>query len=263
MVSPLRDRFKGWRRISPADRLCARKQPRAIVNATVIGGCSRGHVAAGGAPDERFGVQPGRTRGVGTMGRGISMDGVTSLEPFGGKRGTTRVSDGQRAVARGAPPYWVHPLPAEGAHGHQNHREGGKMAPARLLGLVDEARDAQRVRRDPVRDQPRNLHHSEPGALADFVEEHKAIHVATLASSARPKYLNTLKNHILPAFGPLRLCDLGEDLQAFINQKNYSVNSHDGRRDGPDPRNWRVPHPARSPPRVRAAGLGPGIFRAW
>lgn len=68
--------------------------------------------------------------------------------------------------------------------------------------------------------------------LADFVEKYKEIHVATLASSASPKYLNMLKNHILPAFGHLRLCDIGvEQLQAFINQKTAAGMSYWSRND--------------------------------
>jgi Phage integrase, N-terminal SAM-like domain len=45
-------------------------------------------------------------------------------------------------------------------------------------------------------------------AFRELVERFLALHVPTLGSATRENYQTQIKNHILPAFGDLRLCDI-------------------------------------------------------
>ena len=56
--------------------------------------------------------------------------------------------------------------------------------------------------------------------IEDFAKVYKQQHLITLAPGGRERDISLLDNHILPAFGPMRLCDVGtEDIQEFLNAK--------------------------------------------
>jgi integrase len=55
------------------------------------------------------------------------------------------------------------------------------------------------------------------GDVAEMYREH---HIPTLAPGGKSKQLSLLKNHVLPAFGEMRICDVGtQEIQAFLNSK--------------------------------------------
>ena len=56
--------------------------------------------------------------------------------------------------------------------------------------------------------------------VRDFVKMYEQRHVPSLALGPRKKYESLLRNHIVPAVGDFRLCDLGAaDVQDFLNRK--------------------------------------------
>jgi integrase len=56
--------------------------------------------------------------------------------------------------------------------------------------------------------------------LAAFAKVYETQHLPTLAPGGREQQHGLLKNHILPALGAMRLCDLGTlEIQAFLNAK--------------------------------------------
>ena len=56
--------------------------------------------------------------------------------------------------------------------------------------------------------------------FGEFVKQYLNQHVSTLAPGPKQKYTSLLKNHILPAFGEGRLCDVRTEIvQAFLNKK--------------------------------------------
>jgi integrase len=56
--------------------------------------------------------------------------------------------------------------------------------------------------------------------LRDFLKIYEQKHMPTLALGPRKKYESLLKNHVVPALGHRRLCDVGtEDVQTFLNAK--------------------------------------------
>ena len=91
------------------------------------------------------------------------------------------------------------------------------------LGYCDEMtkREAQRLRDEIMRDVNREAYTLQSQVrFTDFVRVYKEQHVVTLALGPQQKYLSLLDNHIVPAFGKLRLCDIGTQLiQALINAK--------------------------------------------
>lgn len=55
------------------------------------------------------------------------------------------------------------------------------------------------------------------GDVAEMYREH---HIPTLAPGGKSKQLSLLKNHVLPAFGEMRICDVGtQEIQALLNRK--------------------------------------------
>ena len=91
------------------------------------------------------------------------------------------------------------------------------------LGCCNEMtkREAQRLRDEIMRDVNREVYTLQSQVrFRDFVTVYKEQHVVTLAPGPRQKYLSLLDNHIVPAFGKLRLCDIGtQEIQALINAK--------------------------------------------
>jgi integrase len=91
------------------------------------------------------------------------------------------------------------------------------------LGYCDEMtkRQAERLRDEILRkvnDQVYTIQNQLP--FGEFVKLYLQQHVPTLAPGPRQKYTSLLQNHILPAFGEKRMCDIRTDVvQAFLNQK--------------------------------------------
>src|SRR5439155_3455178 len=57
-------------------------------------------------------------------------------------------------------------------------------------------------------------------AFRGLVERFLALHVPTLGSATRENYQTQVKNHILPAFGDLRLCDINRTIVGtWLNAK--------------------------------------------
>jgi integrase len=57
-------------------------------------------------------------------------------------------------------------------------------------------------------------------AFRELVERFLALHVPTLGSATRENYQMQIKNHILPAFGDLRLCDITKTIVGtWLNAK--------------------------------------------
>jgi hypothetical protein len=57
-------------------------------------------------------------------------------------------------------------------------------------------------------------------AFRELVERFLALHVPTLGSATRQNYQMQIKNHILPAFGDLRLCDITKTIVGtWLNAK--------------------------------------------
>jgi len=57
-------------------------------------------------------------------------------------------------------------------------------------------------------------------AFRGLVERFLALHVPTLGSATRENYQTQIKNHILPAFGDLRLCDINRTIVGtWLNAK--------------------------------------------
>jgi integrase len=54
--------------------------------------------------------------------------------------------------------------------------------------------------------------------FTDFVEIYKRQHTVSLEPGGQKRDLSLLRNHIVPAFGSMKLCDIGtEEVQAFLN----------------------------------------------
>ena len=91
------------------------------------------------------------------------------------------------------------------------------------LGYCDEMtkRQAERLRDEILRkvnDQVYTIQNQLP--FGEFVKLYVQQHVPTLAPGPRQKYTSLLQNHILPAFGEKRMCDIRtRRCQAFLNQK--------------------------------------------
>jgi hypothetical protein len=92
-----------------------------------------------------------------------------------------------------------------------------------ILGYCDEItkREAERVRDRViagVNDQVFTL--KDQILFGDFVKIYENRHLPALALGPREKYRSLLKNHILPEFESLSLCDIGAELvQGFLNSK--------------------------------------------
>jgi integrase len=92
------------------------------------------------------------------------------------------------------------------------------------LGYCDEVgkREAERLRDEILRQINREVYTIQSHIpFQDFVHIWKEKHLPTVTKGTRDKYVGHLKNHILPAFGKLKLCEVGDTelLQVFINGK--------------------------------------------
>lgn len=91
------------------------------------------------------------------------------------------------------------------------------------LGNCDEItkRQAQRLRDEVMRGVNREVYTIQSQIVfGDFVEIYKKQHVPTLAAGAQAKYCSLLDRHILPVFGPMKLCDIDTvSVQGFLNGK--------------------------------------------
>ena len=100
----------------------------------------------------------------------------------------------------------------------------GRRRESTILGYVSELTRRQARKRAEEHLRPLNLGKVTPLSnlpFREFVERHFVPNVfPTLKLSTQERYRRTLKNHLLPAFGNLRLCDIGTlDLQHFCLQK--------------------------------------------
>jgi integrase len=91
------------------------------------------------------------------------------------------------------------------------------------LGYCDEMtkREARRRREEVLQEVNREVYTLQSQVpIEDFVTIYKKQHLVTLAPGGRKRDVSLLDNHILPAFGSMRLCDVGtETVQEFLNDK--------------------------------------------
>lgn len=89
------------------------------------------------------------------------------------------------------------------------------------LGYCDEIgkRQAERLRDDVLRDVNREVYTIQSHIrFEDFVEIYTKRHTVNLEPGGRKRDVSLLRNHIVPAFRSMKLCDLGtEEVQAFLN----------------------------------------------
>ncbi|MEO5952160.1 MAG: tyrosine-type recombinase/integrase [Chloroflexia bacterium] len=92
------------------------------------------------------------------------------------------------------------------------------------LGYCDEMTkpEAKRHREQVMKEINREVYTIQSHILfKDFVEIFRSQHMIALAPGGKKRDLSLLSNHILPAVGDMRLCDIGsEEVQAFLNTKN-------------------------------------------
>src|SRR5579863_8048739 len=83
-------------------------------------------------------------------------------------------------------------------------------------------RKALRMRDEVMREVNREVYTIQSQILfQDFAEIYMKQHTVTLAPGGQKRDLSLIRNHLLPSFGPVRLCDIGtEEVQAFLNAKN-------------------------------------------
>ena len=103
----------------------------------------------------------------------------------------------------------------------------GRRRQSTTLGLVSEMtlRQSRKLAEDRLRALNQgNVLPQSTMKFSDFVERHlMPLFFPTLKASTQKRYRQTLKSHLLPAFGNYRLCDLGTvDLQRFVLQKMES-----------------------------------------
>ena len=91
------------------------------------------------------------------------------------------------------------------------------------LGYCDEMtkREAERRASEVLREVNHEVYTIQSQIpIEDFVKVYKQRHLVTLAPGGRERDLSLLDNHLLPAFGSMRLCDIGtEDVQELLNAK--------------------------------------------
>lgn len=92
------------------------------------------------------------------------------------------------------------------------------------LGDCDQVtkRQAQRLRDQVLREVNDEVYTLQSQILfADFAKLYIEQHAITLAPGGRERDVSLIHNHLLPAFGAMRLCDIGtEDVQRFLNAKH-------------------------------------------
>jgi integrase len=100
----------------------------------------------------------------------------------------------------------------------------GRKRESVILGFVSSMNKRQAMKIADEHLRPLNLGKITPFStilFRDFIEKHFVPNAfPTLKTSTRKRYQSTLKTHLLPAFGDLRLCDLQRvEIQAFVLRK--------------------------------------------
>ena len=73
-------------------------------------------------------------------------------------------------------------------------------------------RKAQRLRDEVMREVNREVYTIQSQILfQDFAEIYMRQHHVTLAPGGQKRDLSLIRNHLIPAFGPIRLCDIGTE----------------------------------------------------
>lgn len=112
--------------------------------------------------------------------------------------------------------FWTDIIKSDGSFGRKQE--------SRILGRVSEMTKRQAMKAAEELLRPMNLGKITPFSsitFREFAEKHFSPNVfPTLKVSTRNRYRDTLKNHLLPAFGEQRLCDIHNlDVQTFVLQK--------------------------------------------
>jgi len=100
----------------------------------------------------------------------------------------------------------------------------GRRRQSKVLGFVSDMNKRQAMKIADELLRPLNLGKVTPFAtilFREFIEKHFVPNAfPTLKTSTRKRYHYTIKNHLLPAFGDLRLCDLQRvEIQTFVLRK--------------------------------------------
>ena len=112
--------------------------------------------------------------------------------------------------------FWTDVIKTDGSFGRKQE--------SRILGRVSEMTKRQAMKAAEELLRPLNLGKITPFSsitFREFAEKHFSPNVfPTLKISTRNRYRDTLKNHLLPAFGEQRLCDIHNlDVQTFVLKK--------------------------------------------
>jgi integrase len=115
--------------------------------------------------------------------------------------------------------WWTDEIQADGSLGRKRE--------SKVLGFLSSMNKRQAMKIADEFLRPLNLGKITPFAtilFRDFIEKHFVSNVfPTLKTSTRKRYQSTIKTHLLPAFGNLRLCDLQRvEIQAFVLRKMES-----------------------------------------
>ena len=83
-------------------------------------------------------------------------------------------------------------------------------------------REALRMRDEIMREVNREVFTFQSQILfEDFAERYMKQHLVTLAPGGRKRDVSLIRNHLIPSFGSMKLCDIGtEEVQKFLNEKN-------------------------------------------
>jgi integrase len=83
-------------------------------------------------------------------------------------------------------------------------------------------RQAQRLRGEIMREVNREVYTIQSQILfEDFAEIYMKQHTITLAPGGQKRDQSLIRNHLVPSFGSISLCEIGtEEVQAFLNAKN-------------------------------------------
>lgn len=156
-----------------------------------------------------------------TSGCGIVAVEPILAEPFQGKRMARREHQMPNVLRQDGPrAYWYIRYRRKVLVGKG---QIAKKEEWHRLGYCDQMtkREAQRLRDEILRDVNREVYTVQSHIqFREFVEIYKKQHTVTLAPGGRQRDLSLIENHILPAFGSMKLCDIGtEEVQGFLNMK--------------------------------------------
>jgi integrase len=158
---------------------------------------------------------------AGTPGCVIVPSESTFVGPFNGERMARRQHQDPKVLqSKGANPFWYIRYRRSVLVGkNQLKRKEVKHH----LGYCSELtkREAQRRRDEIMRDVNAQVY-AIPSyiALGEFAAIYKQQHLVTLAPGGRKRDVSLIDNHIIPALGDRRLCDIGtEEVQTFLNKK--------------------------------------------